>query len=314
MVIRIEKYQESDKELWNNFVSKAKNSHFFFQRDYMDYHADRFEDFSLLFFTENDEMIAMLPANIKTNTLYSHQGLSFGALLVNQNMKAALILEIFETLISYLKKHSINKLVYKALPYIYHLEPAQEDLYALSLHKAKLVRRDLSSTIDLTKPITIQERRKRSIKKAIKAGLNVIESKDYSAYWQILAEILEVKYEKKPVHSLEEIELLVSKFPENIKLFTAVNSENKILAGIVTYENQNIVHAQYIANSSQGQESGALDLVVNFLIEKYKDSKQYFDFGISTENNGEYLNTGLVEYKEGFGARAVTFDFYELEF
>jgi lipid II:glycine glycyltransferase (peptidoglycan interpeptide bridge formation enzyme) len=36
------------------------------------------------------------------------------------------------------------------------------------------------------------------------------------------------------------------------------------------------------------------------------------DFGISTELDGRQLNAGLIDYKEGFGARAVNYDFYEM--
>lgn len=38
----------------------------------------------------------------------------------------------------------------------------------------------------------------------------------------------------------------------------------------------------------------------------------YLDFGISNENDGRYLNLGLIEQKEGFGARTVVHDFYRL--
>lgn len=39
---------------------------------------------------------------------------------------------------------------------------------------------------------------------------------------------------------------------------------------------------------------------------------KYFDFGISNENNGRFLNRGLIAQKEGFGARTIVHDFYEL--
>ena len=66
--------------------------------------------------------------------------------------------------------------------------------------------------------------------------------------------------------------------------------------------------------NQRGLELGALDSVMNEFTETiYKDWK-YFDFGISTEDNGKYLNEGLISQKEGFGGRAVCYDTYELEF
>lgn len=312
MAIKVEKYKTEYKNQWNEFLLTTKNYHFFFHRDYMEYHADRFQDFSLLFFSEDGSLLALLPASISGSECTSHAGLSFGGFLVNQSMKANLMLEIFTVTKDFLKANGVNKFIYKAMPYIYHSLPAEEDLYALFTNNAKLIRRDLSSTIDLNNKIQFQERRRRSIKKAQKAGLIVEQSQDFKAYWKILESVLE-KYSKTPVHSLEEIELLATKFPENIKLFVAKDpNTSEILGGTVIYENPIIAHAQYLANSSRGQEMGALDLVIDFLVNEHYTAKKYFDFGISTTEQGLSLNAGLIEQKEGFGARATVNDFYEL--
>ena len=101
-------------------------------------------------------------------------------------------------------------------------------------------------------------------------------------------------------------------FPKNIKLFVA-KKDNKILAGTVIFEDETIVHTQYLANSDKGRELGALDLVIDRLINEVYKNKLYFDFGISNEDNGKYLNIGLINQKESFGARAVVHDFYELK-
>ena len=68
-----------------------------------------------------------------------------------------------------------------------------------------------------------------------------------------------------------------------------------------------------MASSAIGKEIGALDFVLNDLIKNiYRDYK-YFDFGISNENNGQFLNEGLIAQKEGFGARAICHDFYKIK-
>lgn len=64
--------------------------------------------------------------------------------------------------------------------------------------------------------------------------------------------------------------------------------------------------------SNNGKKMYASDFLWNFLIwDRYRD-KKYFDFGISTEENGLYLNKDLIKYKEEFNARAITHDFYEM--
>lgn len=310
--MRIVKYTAEYKNIWNEFVRNSKNGHFLFQRDYMEYHSDRFEDFSLMFFDETDKLIAILPANIKEKILYSHQGLTFGGFLVDDKMKTETMLEIFESLKLFLKEQNIEKIVYKCIPYIYHIKPSEEDRYALFRNDATLIRRDVTSTIDLTEQVRYSKGRKWTINKAKKESIETFESNNYEVFWELLTGVLETNHKTKPVHTLEEMRRLASLFPKNIKLFLAKKDE-EIISGALIYENQNIVHTQYLANCEEGRELGALDLLIDYLIKNIYKNKKYFDFGISNEDAGRYLNTGLIAQKEGFGARAVVHDFYELE-
>jgi len=306
-------YSNDKKSQWDSFVCKAKNNHFFFLRDYMEYHADRFEDHSLMVYDEKDKLIALFPANLEGDVLYSHQGLTFGGLLIDVKMRTETVIDIFSALKSYCKKKNIYKLVYKCIPYIYHTSPAEEDRYALFVHGAELVRRDVSSTIYLEAPVRYSKGRKWTVNKSKKENLLLSNSYDFGSYWKLLENTMMMKYGEKPVHSCDEIQLLAKKFPENIKLFTVNNNADQLLAGALIYENSLVVHTQYLTNSEQGREVGALDLLLDHLIKNIYNNKKYFDFGISNENNGSYLNKGLIAQKEGFGARAVVHDFYEIE-
>ena len=310
--MKIIHYSKKYKNQWNDFVKKAKNSHFFFLRDYMEYHSDRFHDHSLLVLDDKKKIIALLPANRDENILYSHQGLTFGSFIVEDKMKTETMLEIFTILKIFLKEAGIEKLIHKCIPYIYHIKPSEEDRYALFRNDAKLIRRDVSSTIDLTAEIRYSKGRKWTINKAKKENIEVIYSEDYDVFWNLLSSVLKSNHEAKPVHSLEEIKLLVKKFPKNIKLYLA-KKDKIVVSGALIYENVNIIHTQYLANSELGRETSALDLLIDHLIKDIYKDKKYFDFGISNENAGQYLNTGLIAQKEGFGARPVVQDFYELE-
>jgi len=87
---------------------------------------------------------------------------------------------------------------------------------------------------------------------------------------------------------------------------------DELIAGTVIYESANVAHAQYIAVSELGRSCGALDLLFHYLLTQEYKEKKYFDFGISTESDGQHLNTGLIEFKEGFGGRSVTHDSYKI--
>jgi lipid II:glycine glycyltransferase (peptidoglycan interpeptide bridge formation enzyme) len=227
-------------------------------------------------------------------------------------MKTAHMLEIFNAAQTYLKGEGVERVIYKAVPHIYHLIPAEEDLYALFRLGARLIRRDVSSAIDLKQKLNFSKGRKYEIKQAQKCGLEVRKTEDFQSFMAIEEQVLSSKYDSKPVHTAEEIQLLANRFPDNIKLFVATRNDD-ILAGVVIYESTNVAHAQYIAANDEGKTCGALDLVMDYLINEYYATKKYFDFGISTENNGQHLNVGLIENKQSFGARAVVYDFYQLD-
>jgi hypothetical protein len=305
------RYSAEKKAEWDAFARAAKNAHFFFQRDYLEYHADRFVDHSLLFFHER-KLMALLAACVQGDKMVSHGGLTFGGFLVDAAMTTRRMLELFAELIAYLRANGLRELIYKCIPHIYHRVPAEEDRYALFLYGARLSRRDITSTIELTANLPFQERRRRGARKAQSAGVCCRASEDFRAFWPLLEDNLRRIHDTHPAHTLEEIELLHRRFPDHIKLFGAY-LEERMLAGVVAYENATVAHAQYISASEDGKRLGALDALFAWLITEVYHDKPYFDFGISTEGNGRFLNEGLIEQKEGFGARGVVHDHYQLD-
>jgi len=306
----VSQYTPEHKNLWDKFVSNSKNGVFLFYRDYMEYHSNRFKDNSLLFF-KNGKVVGLLPANIDNATLHSHAGLTFGGIISSFDITATLMMEIFENLVSYCKEQGIRKILYKAIPHIYHLIPAEEDLYALFRYNAKLKYRTVSSSIYLLRKMKYDYNRKRLIEKANKNGLVVKRSFDFSCFMKIVEKVLMEYHGAKPVHTAEEIRLLAERFPDNIKLFSSFKNE-VMLAGVIIYESTNVAHSQYGANSNEGRLVGAEDVIFDYLIKDYYKDKKYFDFGTSTEKFGKALNPGLIRYKEGFGSRAVVYDCYQL--
>ncbi len=311
--LKVVTYDPAQKRVWDDFITNSKNGIFLFYRDYLEYHADRFPDSSLMFFGEDGQLVAVLPATVKDGVLSSHAGLTFGGVVSGTSMKVALMLDVFDAMRAYSLAQGINKIVYKAVPHIYHRAPAEEDLYALFRHDARLFRRDVSSTIEMKERLPFSKGRKWSIKQAQKHGLEVRPSSDFETFMTIEAHLLGEKYGAKPVHTAAELQMLATRFPDNIKLFTA-HGELGMYAGAVIYESPEVAHAQYIGTTEEGRKTGALDLIMSYLINDYYAQKKYFDFGISTEDGGRHLNAGLVENKQGFGGRAVVYDFYEIDF
>ncbi len=310
--MEIRRYRREDKELWNSFVNKARNATFLFDRNYMDYHADRFDDNSFMFYHKG-KLKAVLPANVAGDTLYSHQGLTYGGLLLDKKANVEDVLECFDSLNSWLRENGISKVIYKALPWIYQQYPSEEDLYALTWKcKAQLISRDISSSIVIDNKLKFAESRKSGIRKALSLNIEVGESNDVDGFWHVLEDNLGNRYNAKPVHTANEMKLLMSRFPNNIRLYVA-KMNGEIVGGTLIYVTPQVVHTQYISASVEGKKHGALDLLFDYIINKVYANCRYFDFGKSTEQGGAYLNEPLIFQKEGFGGRGVCYDWYQWE-
>lgn len=308
----IKRYDTNDYSNWNAFISNAKNATFLFHRDFMEYHKDRFEDYSLVI-TEGKKWIAVLPANRNGNELFSHQGLTYGGLIYAEKVKLTMVISVFRAILSFLHENKISGIHIKTMPSIYHDKPAEELEYALFLAGAKLVRRDSLSVLDLQKKMAFSKTRKESIRHGIKNSLIVKEETDLKSFWkEILIPNLANKHQVNPVHTIDEIEKLRRTFPENIRHFNVYHND-KIVAGTTVFVSNNVAHPQYISGQANKNELGSLDFLYNHLITEVFKDKRFFDFGISNEEQGKKLNGGLAFWKESYGASTIVHDFYEVE-
>lgn len=312
-MLRIERYNALHKQVWNDFVSVSINGSFLFDRDYMDYHSDRFKDMSLIIFKEN-EVIAIFPANVSDNKVYSHQGLTYGGLIVSAKINLVSTINMFSEVLKFYSSQGITEIIYKPIPSFYHLKSFYEEEYVLFLTESTLVRRDVSSVIHLVADLKYQERRYRGIKKSLKAGVVVRESATCDEFWdKVLIPNLRERYNLSPVHSVAEMNLLMGRFVNNIKQYN-IYIENEIVGGVLLFKNRSCVHSQYIGATGIGKQLNALDLLFDFVIRQSKEEgKEYFSFGISNEKDGLFLNKGLNEWKESFGARSFSNSFYRIE-
>ena len=308
--MEIHRYTAACHRDWNDFVTESANGTFLFLREYMEYHADRFADYSLLIY-EGDKLLALLPANRAGDVLYSHAGLTYGGLVVTTRNTTAQILAIMQHIVDFLREDGFVKWVYKCVPHIYHRYPSEGDLYALFRLNARWIGSNVSSTVRLDCPLRLRAGRRSGVKKAMQAGLRVVETTDFAPFWKVLEDNLQERFHVKPVHSLPEIELLHSRFPDRIRLF-AVKRDEEVLAGSVVYDTGIVAHAQYSSGSAEGKALGAIDLLYATLIGEVFAARKWFDFGQSTEDMGHYLNEGLIAQKEGFGGRAVAYNIYEI--
>ena len=311
-MFEVKRYTPEDKSIWDKYVDKARNATFLFHRDYMDYHADRFRDHSLLFY-KNSKLYALLPAHQIDNTLYSHFGLTYGGLIMDINVTIVDTCDLFDALNDYLRSIGIVKVMYRPVPWIYHLHPSEEDLYAIFWRcKAQLSVRNIGTTIFVNQHLRWRKDHLRRLQKAHEAGVTVERNASIDEFWRILEDNLRKRFNSKPVHSLAEIKMLKERFPDNIIQYNAYK-DRQIIGGLTVYLSQQVVHGQYSATNDAGKENGAMEAIYEQLMYKDYPNVPYLDFGSSTENNCSVINAGLIAHKEGYGGRGVCYDTYEWE-
>lgn len=305
--IELWEYGDDHRDLWDEIVKASKNGTFIHLRDFMGYHAHRFDDRSVIV-VKDGRPVAVFPCNLEGDTLVSHAGLSYAGLVYGHDLRAVDVLDVFAAMGEHYRRSGAKSICYKTIPHIFHRYPAEEDLYALFRIGAQLYRRDISSVVALQNRVPFTNSRRGNIRKARKCGLVIREGDFVEDYHRLLSEVV-AKFGVTPVHSASELSLLQSLFPDRIRLF-GVFADDNLLAGALVFDCHHVVHTQYLASSARGREVGALDHLLAHLIEDVFGDRRYFSFGISTEENGRHLNEGLIFQKEGFGARGVVQDFY----
>jgi hypothetical protein len=308
----VERYTPARKAEWNAFLLSAKNATFLFERDYMEYHSDRFIDYSLMVF-QGKKLMALLPGNLNGNgDIVSHEGLTYGGLILSRSISLLKVMACFQASLHYLCEQGIARLYYKQIPSFYCSASNDDVAFVLYLLDAKIKQRDASVVINQANRLSFRKGRKSEISKARRFGVRLTEEFVFSSFWErVLIPRLARRYGVSPVHTMEEMAYLASKYPENIKQFSAYFG-GQIVAGTTIYETPGVAHTQYIGVTALGKRTGALDYLINWLIGERYQHKQYFDFGTCKKGDRRALNYGLLNWKEGFGGRCYSHDYYEI--
>jgi hypothetical protein len=315
--MHVSRYSDEDTEAWDALVARAPMGTFLHTRRFLAYHGDRFDDVSAVIRNERDEVLGVFPAAVDPadeRRVISHPGITFGGVLHDGELAGESMIEALESLKTFYAARGMTTLRYKAVPSIYQRRPASDDLYALFRLHGVRSRCDLSCAIDLDNRGERSSRRKRSLAKALKSGVEVTDGAPHvGELWNVIEGNLERKLGEKPVHSAEEIERLHALFPENIA-FAVARLGGRTIAGVALFSSGTVMRAQYIASSPDGYDVSALDAVFEHAIARAReDGRRYFDFGTSNRSDGRSLSTSVYQFKLEFGGGGVVHEFYDLE-
>lgn len=308
----IKTYETQDYQQWNAFIGKAKNATFLFHRDFMEYHSDRFQDYSLIVLDE-EKWVALLPANRVGDEVFSHQGLTYGGLVFENSISGETSEVALQALLNFLSNNKIQSVNFKLIPFFYQKNPSFEIDYFLYKNQAQLYLRYMNLAIDYSKPLQISKSKLKHYRRISNLDIEIIEENDCTSFWnQILIPRLHNKHQVAPVHNLDEINDLKLKFPSQIRQFNAYY-KGEIVAGITLFCTNQVVKSQYGATSEKGEKIRALDYLFITLIHQFANEFRYFDMGTVNDASESGYNKGLLKQKEELGCKIYLQDCYKLK-
>jgi hypothetical protein len=308
------RYRPEDAPAWDRFIGASINGTFLHTRKFLSYHGNRFDDQSLIIRDEHGAMVGVLPAAVDPDDprcVTSHPGITYGGVVHAGELYGTTMVNVLEQCVNYYRTRGFRRFRYKTIPTIYHQFPAEDDIYALFRLGAALWRTDLCAVIDHRARRPLSRNRKTGLKRSM--GIEVsADPRFLSDFWVILEDQLEQRHNVNPVHTIAEIQDLMTRFPTDIACMTG-HFNGQVTAGLLLFLTPLVTRAQYSGATDTAREISALDRVFDWCIAASAQRQaRYFDLGNSNEADGQVLNMGLHRYKVGLGAGSMTQRFFEL--
>jgi hypothetical protein len=299
-----------DSAAWNAFVARSNNGTLFHRLDFLDYHGSRFEkEAHHLAWTKGDSIQAVMPLGIfragERLAARSPVGASYGGIVVPRELSLARAGELVETLLSYLCAQGVASLSWVPSPGFY-CERAHDYVEFFFLKAgARVASAELTSYAAVLEETAGEFRHAavKAVRKARESGVTVAQSGDVDAFWEILA-ANRAKFDSVPTHSRDEIEWLLTRLPDDVRLFLATVDGTPIAGSLVFRLNPRVIMDFYWAHRDEWQHVRPVSLLVHEILRWARaEGCTWFDFGTQTIDMVPV--EGSTRFKETFGALGV---------
>ena len=307
-MLEIIKYDKNKHEsVWDSFVKSSNNGTLFHLRKFLSYHKNRnFNDCSYIF-KNKDKIEGLFSGAVINNVLHSHPGASFGGFIHNDLSFDSSNLMI-ELIIQEATKNDLKEIIIIPTPFIYYKNYQEVVEYCLYNKGFKDIEYYISSFVDLNNNLFNQmhSRKKRYIKK-YHDQVEIKLSDDLDSFYPILVENKK-KHKALPTHSLEELKILMDRFPDQIKLLLTYKND-KVIGGSLNFITNNhtcILFYNMIDYEYQNMQIASLQIYESLIWAKENNLK-FFDIGVSQiyENEKIIPHVSLINFKEQFGAKTM---------
>lgn len=302
---RIVRYSSEWRNKWDIFVQQSRSPFVIFNRVFIEYHADRFCDHSLILVDENHKIAAIYPLNLTVDrTIHGHQGLTYGGIILPLRASPSLVEQSIQRLIEYCVGLRVNSIVLKPVPSQLTSSSNDDILYFLHRYGFVQLYTELSSYISQSTKLKISDSRRSSARRAERNQATYTDKLCLPTLHSLVTNAL-LRHDTTPTHSLEELVYLQENNRNDI-FMRSVCIANRTESVALIFDYGRFWHTQYLAVSSEGGNMGALDYLLLKLIAESRLSLKGLSFGISTTQKGSYLNEGLYFYKQSFSSYPLT--------
>ena len=314
--MKIIRYKNSEhKDIWDYYIQKSNNGTIFHLRNFLSYHRERsFQDCSFMFYHKKN-IEAVFTGAIIDNCLYSHPGASFGGFVYNE-LSFPYANQIVDELILAARQLKLSEIVIIPPPFIYYKKYNETMEYCLYSKGFNNIEYYISSFVNLENDLISQmhDRKKRYIKK-MQGEVEIQESDDLESFYPILINN-KLKHKAKPTHTLEELKILMNRFPNQIKLLVS-SKDQKIIGGalnFITNDNTCILFYNMIDYDYQHLQIASIQIYESLKWAK-NNSLKFLDIGVSQIYKEDKIipHESLINFKEQFGAQAMIRKVMKLE-
>ena len=312
--INIEPLCAGNEKEWDRLVEESHNGHLMAKSGFFRYHEDRFEDASLLLRCRS-RPLGVIPGNVDGDTFWSHQGVSFGGLILRRRARFGEVGTAVAALLEHLQSRGCARLMYRPAPHPYHRQPRDEDVYFLEQAGARRVETKLHSMLICRGGATASSQKwRRDLRRARRSGVRIRagHGDDLPRVWEQVERLLAL-HGQRPVHSLDDIRLLCGRFPENVRLTVAEGAGGDFLAGMLTLHFGRTITALYLGETEAGREACAGKLINQQHIGAEENEGCWFDLGQWCDTDSREGSDSLLMHKELMGGRLVQRHTWELQ-
>jgi hypothetical protein len=306
-MIQVVKFSVDLFKEWDDFVkTKSRNGCIFHERKFLSYHPlDRFKDSSVLVYIDS-KLFAVVPTAIKDDVVISHPGSSAGGIIYALDGSLEKVLLTLDSVVEYYRSEGFKKLEFRLAEPIFSYPSDEELRYALWYRKF-ILEKEISSFVVLSKDrlwhFFGRKKNKTDINKLIREGYKVEITDNIEDCYDLILKNLDLKYDKCPTHSLEELSLLKSMYPDKIHFWLVKKGDENYGTFVGFVANDNVVHDFYIAKNNDYRNLNVMPYLFYSAFEYYQEKGiKYFNFGISSRFN--WIKWNILQSKEKNGGRA----------